>query len=171
MKKKSPLMKKNLLNFLTAINNPKTSVYWYDHMSFWGKFQNKCLMTSVMDLYLALEILSGLRVQNPCIDKSFDPWGAYFPIYPSSWQCILTIKFWSWTFRNWLPPKPSKVGGKGRRYFCHIPVIAKKIRVVTHQLSYISSSVFSMHKSCFLHLGAFRIQTTSNELRWNKMSY
>ena len=56
-------------------------------------------------------------------------------------------------------------------YSCNIPVIAKKIRVVTHQLSYISSSVFLMHKSCFLHLGAFRIQTTSNELRWNKMSY
>ena len=61
-------MKKNLLNFLTVIDNPKTSVYWYDHMSFGGKFQNKCLMTSVMDLYLTLEILSGLGVQNPCIE-------------------------------------------------------------------------------------------------------
>ena len=129
-------------------------------MSFWGIFQNKCLITSVMDLYLALEILSGLRVQNPCIDKSFDPWGAYFPIHPSSRQCmyqynkILVLDFQKLT-------SPETIQKWGQRsslflsYSCNIPVIAKKIRVVTHQLSYISSSVFSMRKSCFFAFRCF----------------
>ena len=37
----------------------------------------------------------GLGVQNPCFGKSPDPrgggGGAYFPIHPSSWQCIVTM--------------------------------------------------------------------------------
>ena len=40
---------------------------------------------------MTLEILSGLRVQNPCFCKSLDPRGAYFPIHPSSRQCIITM--------------------------------------------------------------------------------
>ena len=35
--------------------------------------------------------LSGLGVQNPCFGKSLDPRGAFFPIHPSSRQCIITI--------------------------------------------------------------------------------
>ena len=34
--------------------------------------------------------LLGLGVQNPCFGKSLDPRGAYFPIHPSSRQCIIT---------------------------------------------------------------------------------
>ena len=128
-------------------------------MSFWGKFQNKCLMTSVMDLYLAHEILSGFMVQNPCIDKSFDPLGAFFShksLLPAVYHYnkILVLDFQKLT-------SPETIQKWGQRsslflsYSCNIPVIAKKIRVVTHQLSYISSSVFSMRKSCFFAFRCF----------------
>ena len=32
-----------------------------------------------------------LGLQNPCFGKSLDPRGAYFPIHPSSQQCIITM--------------------------------------------------------------------------------